>query len=176
MTALIVGGAASGKSAFAEELLCKLSDSAPRLYLATMQPFGHEAAARIQKHRAQRAGLGFETIECYVNLESLELPQGSAVLVEDIGNLCANELFDPLGHGDGAADAVVRGVERLQKRCRALVIVSNEVCSGGTIYAGDTLRYMRLLGELNKRLAAMSDLVCEIVCGIPRIYKGEISL
>ena len=175
MTALIVGGAASGKSAFAEQLLCKLSGSAPRIYLATMRPFGAEAEARIQKHRTSREGLGFETVECYVNLESLALLQGSAVLLEDIGNLCANELFDPAGHGDAAADAVVRGVERLQKRCGALVIVSNEVCSGGAIYAGDTLHYMRLLGELNKRLAAMSDLVCEIVCGIPRIYKGEIS-
>ena len=175
MTALIVGGAASGKSAFAERLLCKLSDSAPRIYLATMRPFGAETAARIQKHRTQREGLGFQTVECYVNLESLALPQGSAVLVEDIGNLCANELFDPAGHGDAAADAVVRGVERLQKRCGALVIVSNEVGSGGAIYAGDTLRYMRLLGELNMRLAAMSDLVCQIVCGVPRIYKGEIS-
>lgn len=174
MTALVVGGAASGKSAFAEELLCKPPESAPRLYIATMEPFGAEAASRIQKHRAQREGLGFQTVECYVNLESLEPPPGCAVLLEDIGNLCANELFDPAGCGEGAADAVVRGVERLQERCRELVIVSNEVCSGGAEYAGDTLRYMRLLGEVNNRLAALSDQVFEIVCGIPQVYKGEI--
>ena len=173
MTILVCGGAASGKSAYAEQLLCKLSGDAPRVYLATMRPFGPEAAARIEKHRAQRAGRGFETVECYVNLSSAPVPPDSAVLLEDVGNLCANELFDAEGSGDGAADAVVRGVEALRRRCRVLVIVSNEVASGGADYAGDTLHYLRVLGELNRRLAALSDAVCEVVCGIPDYYKGE---
>ena len=173
MTVLVCGGAASGKSACAEELLCKLSGDAPRVYLATMRSFGAEAAARIEKHRAQRAGRGFDTIECYVNLSSAPVPPDSAVLLEDIGNLCANELFDAGGSGDGAADAVVQGVEALRRRCRVLVIVSNEAASGGTDYAGDTMMYLRVLGELNRRLAALSDAVCEVVCGIPDYCKGE---
>lgn len=173
MTILVVGGAASGKSAWAEKLLCKLSGDAPRLYLATMRPFGPEAAARIQRHREQRAGRGFRTVECYVNLESVVPPPDAAVLLEDVGNLCANELFDPMGSGEGAADAVVHGVAALRERCRTLVIVSNEVLSGGTQYAGDTLRYLRALGEVNIRLAALADRVCEVVCGIPVYYKGE---
>ena len=138
-----------------------------------MRPFGAEAAARIEKHRVQRAGRGFDTVECYVNLLSAPVPPDSAVLLEDIGNLCANELFDAGGSADGAADAVVQGVEALQRRCRVLVIVSNEVASGGADYAGDTLRYLRVLGELNRRLAALSDAVCEVVCGITDYYKGE---
>lgn len=173
MTVLVAGGAASGKSAYAEGLLCKLSKGAPRVYLATMKPFGKEAAARIEKHRAQRAGRGFDTVECYVNLREANIPPDSTVLLEDVGNLCANELFDPDGAGGGAADAVVRGVEALQKRCAALVIVSNEVLSGGTDYAGDTLRYLRVLGEVNRRLAALADNVCEVVCGIAEYYKGK---
>ncbi|MBE7008250.1 MAG: bifunctional adenosylcobinamide kinase/adenosylcobinamide-phosphate guanylyltransferase [Ruminococcaceae bacterium] len=173
MTILVAGGAASGKSAYAEEILCKLSGGAPRIYLATMQPFGAEAAARIAKHRAQRAGRGFQTIECYVNLEAADVPHGSVVLLEDVGNLCANELYDPSGSGEGAADAVVRGVEALQRRCRALVIVSNETASGGMDYAGDTARYLRVLGEVNQRLAALADGVCEVACGIAEYYKGE---
>ncbi|MBE7004248.1 MAG: bifunctional adenosylcobinamide kinase/adenosylcobinamide-phosphate guanylyltransferase [Ruminococcaceae bacterium] len=173
MTFLVVGGAASGKSAYAERTLCKLSADKPRAYIATMKPFGLEAEARIKKHRAQRAGRGFQTIECYVNLKTAGVPPSSAVLLEDVGNLCANELFDPAGAGEGAADAVVRGVEALQKRCAALVIVSNEVASGGVDYAGDTLRYLRVLGEVNQRLAALADNVCEVVCGIAEYYKGE---
>ncbi len=171
MTVLVVGGAASGKSAWAEEMLCKLSGDAPRVYLATMQPFGTEAAARIERHRSMRAGRGFRTIECYVNLSFADVPPGSAVLLEDVGNLVANELFDPAGSGDAAADTVVRGVEVLRERCRVLVIVSNEVLSGGTAYAGDTLRWMRALGEVNIRLAALSDRVCELVCGIAVVHR-----
>lgn len=172
MTYLIVGGAASGKSAYAEGLLCKLAGEAEKVYIATMQPFDAEAETRIEKHRAQRAGRGFKTIECYVNLLAADVPASSAVLLEDIGNLCANELFDPDGSGEGAAEAIVRGVETLQKRCRALVIVSNEVLSGGTDYEGETVRYMRVLGETNRRLAALADSVCEVVSGIPICYKG----
>ena len=173
MTLLVCGGAASGKSAYAERILCKLSEGAPRIYLATMRPFGEEAAARIEKHRAQRAGLGFETVECYVNLSGAPVPPGGAVLLEDIGNLAANELFDPGGSGRAAADAVVRGVEALQRRCGTLVIVTNEVCSGGADYPDGTLRYMRTLAGINRRLAAMADGVCEVACGLAEYYKGE---
>ena len=55
MMILIVGGAGSGKSAFAEDLLIKLSgDKMSRFYIATMEPYGEEAAARIRKHREAR--------------------------------------------------------------------------------------------------------------------------
>lgn len=172
MTTLVVGGAGSGKSVYAEKILCELAGEVPRIYLATMQPFGEEAVARIAKHRAQRADRGFQTIECYVNLKATDIPKGGAVLLEDIGNLCANELYDPAGSGDGTADAVVRGVEYLQSRCQTLVIVSNEVGAGGSNYEGDTLRYLRVLGEVNQRLAALTDNVCEVACGIPIYYKG----
>ena len=94
------------------------------------------------------------------------------MLLEDIGNLCANEMFDPGGSGQGAAEAVARGLEALRRRCRCLVIVSNEVCSGGTDYGEETLRYMRTLAEINRRLAAASDSVCEVVCGVADYYKG----
>ena len=173
MIALILGVPSTGKSRRAEDLTLELAGGGRRVYLATMRPFGAEAAARIEKHRAQRAGRDFDTVECYVNLSSAPVPPDAAVLLEDIGNLCANELFDPEGSGDGAADAVVRGVEALRRRCRVLVIVSNEAASGGADYLGDTLKYLRVLGEVNRRIAALSDAVCEVVCGIADYYKGE---
>ena len=149
MTVLVCGGAASGKSAYAERLLCKLSGDAPRVYLATMRPFGEEAAARIEKHRAQRAALGFETIECYVKLSAAAIPPDCAVLLEDVGNLLANELFDGAGCGEDAADAVVRAAEALGRR------------------------FLRALAAVNRRLAALADGVCEVVCGIAEYCKGE---
>ena len=68
----------------------------------------------------------------------------------------------------------MRRVAALQARCAALVIVSNEVGSGGARYAGDTLRYLQTLGEVNRRLAARADAVCEVVCGIPVPLKGKL--
>ena len=90
-----------------------------------------------------------------------------------MGNLCANELYSPRGSGNGAEAAILRGVERLRGRCGDLVVVSNEVFSGGSRYEGDTLRYLKLLGRVNRRLAAMADNVCEVVCGVPVYYKGK---
>ena len=172
MTVLIIGGAASGKSAYAERLLCRLSGGAPKVYVATMEPHGAEAAARIAKHRQSRAGRGFRTIERPTDLAGLRVPAGSAALLEDLGNLCANELYSPAGSGADAEASILRGVENLRTQCAHLLIVSTEIFCGGTAYQGGTLSYMRLLGRLHQRLARLSDGVCEVVCGIPLYYKG----
>ena len=171
MLTLVVGGAGSGKSAYAESLLLR-TQASRRIYAATMESYGAEAAERIARHRAMRQGKGFETIECYVNLSRLALPPDSAVLLEDMGNLCANELFSPQGAGDVAAEIVLRGIAQLKRQCRDLVIVSNEVFTGGTNYAGDTLHYLSVLSYVNRKLTSMADTVCEVGGGLPMYYKG----
>ena len=62
MFTLVIGGAGSGKSAWAEDLVRGLGIR-PCYYLATMQPMDAECGARIARHRAQRAGKGFVTVE-----------------------------------------------------------------------------------------------------------------
>ena len=171
MTLLVIGGAASGKSDYAENLLCGLSGDAPKIYIATMEPYGAEAAARIVKHRKMRAGRGFRTVERYADLAGLRVPDASAVLLEDLGNLCANELF-PAGDIAQAEASILRGVESLRTQCAHLVIVSNEIFCGGTDYQGDTRSYLRLLARLHRHIARTFDAVCEVVCGIPTYYKG----
>ena len=202
MMTLVCGGAASGKSAYAEALVCGIQspsedrnlsgllDSAHRFYIATMQPFGKEAEERIRKHRAMRADKGFETLECFTagTIRGLFIPPGAAVLLEDLGNLCANELFpeaeskgqqdavsaaDPTSAAgpDAAADSVISAVSALRQQCAELVIVANEVFSGGADYAGETLSYLRLLGQVSTALAAMSDRVVEVQCGVPVVLK-----
>ena len=172
MTALIIGGAASGKSDYAERLLLRLSGDAQRIYVATMEPYGAEASARIAKHRQARADRGFVTLERFTNLAGLRVPAKSAVLLEDLGNLCANELYSPQGMRDGAEIAILEGVTRLREQCAHLLIVSNEIFCGGTAYQGDTSRYLRLLARLHRKIAENADAVCEISCGIPIYYKG----
>ena len=119
-----------------------------------------------------RAEKRFETLECYTDLASAQVPAGSTVLLECVSNLCANELYSPDGSGELAAEAIRRGVEHLRSQCGELIVVSNEVFSGGSAYEGDTLRYLQVLGRVNRELAAMADDVCEVVCGIPSWHKG----
>lgn len=168
MLTLVIGGAGSGKSAYAEHLLLR-APVRKRVYLATMEPRGAEAAERIARHRALRADKGFVTVERPLHLEGLTFPEDCAILLEDLGNLCANELFSPDG---GGAASVLRGVKHLRTQCRELIIVSNEIFLGGTAYAEDTLRYLSALARLHRRLAALADTVCEVCCGVPIYHKG----
>ncbi|MEE1041956.1 MAG: bifunctional adenosylcobinamide kinase/adenosylcobinamide-phosphate guanylyltransferase, partial [Lachnospiraceae bacterium] len=94
MFTLVIGGSASGKSEYAEQHVLSLStpektspQSGNRIYIATMQPFGEDARARIARHHALRRDRGFVTIERYTDLSGLKVPEGSSVLLEDMGNL-----------------------------------------------------------------------------------------
>lgn len=169
MFAMIIGGSASGKSALAERWAASLPQ--PRIYLATMQVFDEESRARVLHHRAMRAGKGFETIEAPTALWNTDLPAGATVLLEDLSNLLANEMFSPEG---GGSEAALRGVQSLLTRCGSLILVTNEVFSGGTDYAGETEDYLAELAWLNRTLAAEADTVAEVVCGLPNVLKGAL--
>lgn len=169
---MVVGGAASGKSEFAEKLVLD-TEVWPRYYIATMQPSDDECLRRIRRHREMRAEKQFITVECFANLEQVALQKRGAVLVECMSNLTANELYRPGGAGDTVLESIRRGIRHLRGQCEELIIVSNEVFSGGSIYEGDTLRYLRILAQVNRMLAGEADVVYEVVCGIPVCHKGE---
>ena len=97
MLILVSGGAASGKSAFAEELIVR-SGLKERIYLATMQVWDKESERRVERHRAMRAGKGFATLERPLDLAGLPLPPGSApaLLVAVTGELFSDGIaYDP---------------------------------------------------------------------------------
>lgn len=169
MLNLIIGGAGSGKSAFAEALVRRLPGE--RVYLATMQPLDAESLAKIARHRAQRAAYGFITIERYTDLSGAPIPAGANVLLEDLANLLANELFSPAG---GGTESVRRGLDSVILRSASLTVVTNELFSGGSDYGPETLVYLRSLAALNRELAARADLAVELVCGLPHVLKGEL--
>ena len=63
MLVLVIGGSGSGKSAYAEDCVVRLSGENSRYYLATMQIYGEEARARVERHRQLRKEKGFYTID-----------------------------------------------------------------------------------------------------------------
>lgn len=172
--ALVTGGASCGKSAFAERLCMALGND--RVYLAAMKPFGEEGAARVRKHRAQRAGKGFRTIECFEGLDAAlgqENLEGAIVLLECLGNVVANGLFS---EQLATEEQLVCGIDDLHRRCRHLVVVGNEVGCDGECYDSDTHRYQEVLGAVTCDVALRSDCVVECIAGIPTVLKGDASM
>ena len=170
MFILITGGSKSGKSSLAEKIIC--SGTNRRYYIATMKPFGDEAESAIRRHRKMREGKGFITVEQYTDIENADIGNGSDVLLECVGNLCANEMFS--AGISRPSEKISNGILRLRDRADTLVTVTNQISSDGMIYPSDTMRYMEELSLIGALLAAAADTVIESVFGIPVVLKGEL--
>lgn len=173
MKALIFGGSASGKSKYGEGLACQLGQGQGLLYLATMERFGAEAARRIARHQAQREGLGFQTVECQRNLGEISIEPFHTVLLEDLGNLVANELFSARNSGEAVKKKLDQDLLRLENSAKNLVVVSCDLIRDGMTYSKETAEYLLVLEGLHKTLSRQFDLVVELVCGLPIVWKGE---
>lgn len=201
MVVLVTGGSGSGKSAFAEEYLMRLSTQAEtKYYIATMQPFGGESLAKIRRHQRLRAGKGFTTIEQSRDLTkaaqriakrsnefqeeamTVNRPENSVPFIRDtallecMSNLVANEMFaeNKIRLRDEVTAQILDGIEALNRQLEHLLIVTNNVFEDGISYEETTAEYIEAMGQVNERLAAMADTVIEVVAGIPVVWKGTL--
>ena len=167
MLVVVIGGSGSGKSEYAERRVLAAGDM-PRYYVATMEPFGPEAQKRIERHRVLRAGKGFLTVERACHLEQLQLPAGGAVLVEDLSNLIANEIWSASGRGfsQHLAGEVCDGVLRLLAEHDLVVVVGNDIYRDCGEPTAETEPFAALLSAVQMFLAGRADEVTEVVCGI----------
>lgn len=181
MIYLVTGGSGSGKSEYAESLLLK-SACEVRYYIATMAVYGEEGKRKVLRHQMLRREKGFITLERQRNVGA-ELPdsienhrQNSAVLLECVSNLAANEMFGCKQNRNldtnVLAGRIVEDISRLASQARDLVIVTNEVGADGIVYEPKTMEYIRLMGLLNQNLAKMAHQAVEVVYGIPVAWKG----
>lgn len=139
-----------------------------------MEPWGQEGAERIARHRQARAGKGFTTLEQPRNLETCSIPSHATVLLEDLGNLVANEIFPGKAVDKNAALAALeRGLTALEGKAEHLVVVGNDLFRDGEDYPPETMAYLDVLSQVQTNLSKRYDLVAELVCGIPVIWKGE---
>lgn len=168
MLIFLTGAANSGKSRFAETIAARFPGK--KIYAATMIPCGAEGAARVDRHRRQRAGQGFVTVECPRGLDGISAGKNALVLLEDVSNLLANEMF---GRGrPGAEDEALRQIVSLAGRAAVVIAVTIGGVSGEGCDAA-TKNYAAALNRLNERLAAAADAVIEMRGGAPRLLKGE---
>lgn len=166
MIVLLTGGSGCGKSTYAERLMDKIAVGR-RYYVATMQVYDEESRRRVERHRAQRAGKGYVTLECPKNLAAAPIEANASVLLECLPNLTANEMFD-----GGDASRMIPALQELGQKCANLVIVTNDVFSDGEAYSDSVLEYMKRLAEVNAAAAQMADCVAEVVYSIPVWKKG----
>ncbi len=171
MITLITGGSKCGKSSLAEKITCNFSGR--KFYIATMRPCGEEAFSAIERHRKMRFGKGFETIEKYTDLGEIVLPEKSAVLIECMGNLCANEMFSD-GKIINPVDKILNDIQYLADITEYLTIVTNEVGNDGFSYESGTEEYIARINEINRKIALSADNVIECVYGIPVVMRGEL--
>ena len=170
MRTLVIGGAASGKSEYAENLATQCAK--PWYYVATLIPCDDESCTRIARHKQIRFKKGFSTVEQYTGLSGLGLNKRGTALLECLGNLVANEMYSPDGSKEACRDEILDGISTLEKQCRNLIVVTNDVFSDGCDYGNGSLLYLETLGQLNRCLAQRFERVVEVVCGIPVVLKG----
>ena len=175
---LILGGARSGKSSYAQELAEESGKSVT--LLATAQALDEEMSGRIQKHKAERP-VHWQTLEVPLDIAShIKEIQSEVVILDCITLLVSNLLMqfvkDDLVEEAPFMQAVQKEMEELLSAIRAStqdwMMISNEVGLGlvppyqmGRVYRDG-------LGWANQHLAREAEKVIFLVAGIPMVVKG----
>jgi adenosyl cobinamide kinase/adenosyl cobinamide phosphate guanylyltransferase len=160
---LVLGGAASGKSAVAERAAAALGP--PVTYVATWEPDPLDAdmRARVQAHRDRRPA-GWSTVECTTDLADVARSLQGTVLIDSLGTWVA---------AAGAAPVdTARLCAALRARQGDTVVVSDEVGLGVHPSSEAGRRFRDVLGAVNQEVAAAADRVWLVVAGRVLALEG----
>jgi len=172
---LILGGARSGKSAYAERLA---RDSGMAVsVVVTAVAHDDEMAARIRMHRTQRPA-GWRTVEAPLDLAAAlrdEARAGRFVVVDCLTLWAANHLCPPDADDhvpeswDAARDALLDALPTLPG---SIALVANEIGWGAVPLGAAPRRSVDEAGGLNQALARRCDTVTLVAAGLPLRLKG----
>jgi adenosylcobinamide kinase/adenosylcobinamide-phosphate guanylyltransferase len=179
---LIIGGAGSGKSHFAQELALKLGGSV--LFVATAEAGDEEMRQRIEQHKRKRSA-AWSTLEVTtgVGRRILEKIGAAQVVVVDCITLLVSNIFSQYSDQSGGridAPLIEQGVmaevgeliDCIKRVDVSFIIVSNEV-GLGVVPANRMGRlYRDLLAKANRMLAQAADEVYLMVVGLPLLIKS----
>ncbi len=176
MKIFISGGAKNGKSMFAQKCAQKFSEPEHLWYLATMEPHDDEDHARIKRHRKEREGWGFNTAEWGRDIVSHanEFDMKGTYLVDSVTALLTNEMFGGMnGKFDSkATEKAAAELVFLSEKVKNIVFVSDNLYCDSAFYDEWTEAFRRGLGEVDRCLASVCDVVTEFCCGQIIYYKG----
>ena len=186
MKIFVSGGCKNGKSFYAQRLArAQFSASqterqtpqrtASLYYIATMKSVDSEDDERIARHRREREGWGFTTIEQPFDIEKIqEKCRGEdSLLLDSLTALLANEMFPPGGTvNDLAAEKISRGLRRVTDSVRNIVIISDFIYSDAFLYDPPTEKFRENLARLDRAAAAACDVVLEIAYANIIVHKG----
>ena len=171
---LVLGGAASGKSAYAESLVTGTGRA--RVYFATAQAFDAEMKDKITRHQDLR-GQGWRLIE-----EPLEVGRtlagisgDNAILLDCATMWLSNHLLGETDLAENDLAEAEAGLMAGLALCAApVVIVSNEV--GHSVVPDNALarRFQIEQGRLNQKLGKKAELVANVIAGLPQVLKGTL--
>ena len=162
-TIVVLGGARSGKSTFAESLFENCNRAA---YLATAEALDSEMKARISRHQSRR-GSKWTTMEEPIDISSTIAQTRTPLLVD-----CLTIWLSNLIHLEKDLEMVTADLcQVLQNHVYPVVMVSNEV--GGGIVPENKLarRFRDEAGLLNQRVASVADSVYLVTAGLPQKLK-----
>lgn len=173
---LILGGARSGKSSFAESVVTDLSDQRTRHYIATAEAFDEEMQKRIQHHQLRRDERWTEH-ECPTQLPALiaRFTENDVVLVDCLTLWINNIIFN---QGETASESEIKTqvqdlVSALQRSPAAVVLVSNEVGLGVVPMGEVTRLFVDHAGWMNQAIAKVAQQVTFVAAGLPVQLKDE---
>jgi len=178
MKIFISGGCKNGKSYYAQHL-AKAQRVCPQTgslyYIATMKPVDPEDDMRILRHRQDREGWGFTTIEQPVDIEKIlnKCDHNQSFLLDSLTALLANEMFLPDGGiYEQTVEKITNGVRLITDKINNIVIVSDYIYSDAVLYDPVTEQYRRYLAEIDRSAAGNCDVVLEVVYTNIVVHKG----
>lgn len=176
MITLITGGVRSGKSGFA---LTLAPPDLEKYFIATAEPLDERMKQKIRNHREERKDLGFTTIEEPLDLANAfqEIIENSsenkAFILADCMTLWVNNLLYLKREDKEIQKYMGRLLEVIQGARQNIALVTNETGWGVMPENALARKFSDLLGDLNKRLAEISDVVYCMVSGVPVLIKGK---
>ncbi|PZQ14963.1 MAG: bifunctional adenosylcobinamide kinase/adenosylcobinamide-phosphate guanylyltransferase [Ancylobacter novellus] len=164
---LVLGGARSGKSRFAEDLAA--ASGLARTYVATAEVWDDEMRERIAHHRARRDG-AWTTVDAPLDLpEALPAASGrDRIVLIDCLTLWLSNVMLADRDVEAAIDALLAALAAISGPA---ILVSNEVGSGIVPDTRLGRDFRDHQGRLNQRVAAVADRVTLVVAGLPLDLK-----